>query len=181
MLYWPFRFDNEIPVNCLFTQWKWPYILDFKLWRWSALNMGFVVKWFSKMQGQCFFRSWAGWAAVFGRVQKFREDHPDLTTPNPCVSSTAQISEVHKSATLSKRNSFSPYRRLIARLSRSELSFWPLQIIDRRLIRTWPSLSQKRTGRLVIRLPASRRFLFGFCCDCGFRWSWSQRSFGCCN
>ena len=32
--------------------------------------MGFIVKWPSRMQGQIFFRSWAGRAAVFGRVQK---------------------------------------------------------------------------------------------------------------
>ena len=28
MLYWWFHFDNEIPITCLFTQWKWTYILD---------------------------------------------------------------------------------------------------------------------------------------------------------
>ena len=26
MLYWQFHFENEILVNCLFTQWKWTYI-----------------------------------------------------------------------------------------------------------------------------------------------------------
>ena len=33
MLYWWFHFENEIPINCLFTQWKWTYvywILDLK-------------------------------------------------------------------------------------------------------------------------------------------------------
>ena len=52
MFYWRFHFDNETPVNCLFTQWKWTYILDFGPWGWSALNMGFVGKWPSRMQEQ---------------------------------------------------------------------------------------------------------------------------------
>ena len=55
MLHWWFHFRNEIPMNCLFTNWKCTYILDFKPWRWSALNMGFVVKRPSRLQGQCFF------------------------------------------------------------------------------------------------------------------------------
>ena len=38
-----------------FTQWKWTYILNFGPWRWNALNMGFVEKWPSRMQGQWFF------------------------------------------------------------------------------------------------------------------------------
>jgi hypothetical protein len=70
MFYWRFHFDNEIPVNCLFTQWKWTYILDFGPWRWSALNMGFVDEWPSRMQGQMVFSKSGGRAAVFGRVQK---------------------------------------------------------------------------------------------------------------
>jgi hypothetical protein len=45
MLPWWFHFQNEIPINCSFTYWKCTYILDFRPWRWSALNMGFVVKW----------------------------------------------------------------------------------------------------------------------------------------
>ena len=65
MLYWQFHFENEIPVNCLSTQWKWTYILDFGLWRWSALNMGFVDKWPSRMQGQ-----WFVWSRADGRIQK---------------------------------------------------------------------------------------------------------------
>jgi hypothetical protein len=60
MIYWRFHFENEIPVNCLFAQWKWTYILDWWPWRWSALNMGFVDKWHSLMQGHWFFRSWVG-------------------------------------------------------------------------------------------------------------------------
>jgi hypothetical protein len=32
--------------------------------------MEFVVKRPSRMQGQCFFRSWAGHATIFGQVQK---------------------------------------------------------------------------------------------------------------
>ena len=63
MLYWRFHFDNEIPINCLFTQWKRRYILDFGPWRWSALNMGFVNKRPSRMQGQ-----WSLWNRT-GRQQ----------------------------------------------------------------------------------------------------------------
>ena len=60
-------------------------------WKWSALNMGFVVKRPSRTQGQCFFRFRAGRAAIFGWVQKqiragakiLREGCPcpDLTPP----------------------------------------------------------------------------------------------------
>jgi hypothetical protein len=39
-------------------------------WRWSALNMGFVVKRPSRMQEQRFFCFRAGRAAIFGRVWK---------------------------------------------------------------------------------------------------------------
>ena len=45
------------------------YILDFEPWRWSALNMGLVDKWPSRIQGQWFFQSRAGWTKVFNRVQ----------------------------------------------------------------------------------------------------------------
>ena len=47
------------------------YIYNSRPWRWSALNMGFVVKWPSKMQGQCFFRSWTGRTVLFGQIEKF--------------------------------------------------------------------------------------------------------------
>jgi hypothetical protein len=33
--------------------------------------MGFVIKRLSRMQGQWFFRSWAGHATIFGQVQNF--------------------------------------------------------------------------------------------------------------
>ena len=49
--YWQFHFENEILVNYLFTQWKWTYILDFGPWKWSALNMGYMDKHPSRMQG----------------------------------------------------------------------------------------------------------------------------------
>ena len=55
MLYWRFHFKNEIPVNCLITQWKWTYILEFGPWRWSALNMRFVDKWPSRCKDNGFF------------------------------------------------------------------------------------------------------------------------------
>ena len=60
MLYWRLDFVNEILVNCSFTQLKWTYILDFGPLRWSALNMGFVDKWPSRMQGEWYFRSRTG-------------------------------------------------------------------------------------------------------------------------
>ena len=49
-----------VAFDCLFTQWKWTYILGFGPWRWSALNMWFVDKWPSRMQGQQFFQSRTG-------------------------------------------------------------------------------------------------------------------------
>ena len=84
MLYWGFHFDNEIPINCLFTQWKWTYILDFGPWRWSALNMGFVVKRPSRMQGQCFFAKLGGVGSSFRSGSKMSREgcpRPDLTPP----------------------------------------------------------------------------------------------------
>ena len=46
-------FHNEISITRLFTNWKgthththlYTYSIYFLPWRWSALNMGFVVKW----------------------------------------------------------------------------------------------------------------------------------------
>ena len=51
--------------NCLFTKWKYTYKSDSKPWRWSALNMGSMDKWPSRMQVQCFLRGtcdnfWSG-------------------------------------------------------------------------------------------------------------------------
>ena len=69
MLYWHFHFRNEIQVNLFFTDWKYTYVY-IGPWRWSALNMGFVDNWPSRMQGKWFFWIWAEWAVVFGRVQK---------------------------------------------------------------------------------------------------------------
>ena len=61
MLYWLFDFENEIPVNCLFTQWRWTWILEFGPWRWSALNMGFVgLVAFKNARAMVFFLSWVG-------------------------------------------------------------------------------------------------------------------------
>ena len=72
-----------IPVDCIFAQWKWAYILEFGPWRWGALNVGFVDKWPSRMQGQWFNRSqtsgqqfsvesrnsrFFGWAAAPARI-----------------------------------------------------------------------------------------------------------------
>ena len=37
--------------SCLFTQWKWTYILDFGPWKRRALNMGYMDKRPSRMQG----------------------------------------------------------------------------------------------------------------------------------
>ena len=52
MFYWGYHFENEIPINCSFTQWRWTYVLDFGPWRWSDL-------WLSGLQeckGNGFFR-----------------------------------------------------------------------------------------------------------------------------
>ena len=51
----PSRSSDGAYINCLFTNWKCTYILDFRPKRWSALNMGFVIKRPSRMQGHCFF------------------------------------------------------------------------------------------------------------------------------
>jgi hypothetical protein len=40
---------RKIPINCLFTQWKWTCILDFGPWNRSALDMGYVDKQPSRM------------------------------------------------------------------------------------------------------------------------------------
>jgi hypothetical protein len=56
MPYWRPHFENEIPIKCLFTQWKWTWLLDFGHWRWSALNMGYILdKRPSRTQGQFYF------------------------------------------------------------------------------------------------------------------------------
>ena len=60
MLYWWSLFGKEIPISCLFTQWKWTYILDFGPWKWSALNMGYMDKQPSRMQGQLHFSKSGG-------------------------------------------------------------------------------------------------------------------------
>ena len=44
MLYWRFHFEKEVPINCLFTQWKWTYILEFGPWEWSAFDMDYMDK-----------------------------------------------------------------------------------------------------------------------------------------
>ena len=72
MFHWQFHFRNEIPINCLFTNWKCTYILDFRPWRWSALNMGFVVKRPSRIKGNDFFKvGQGGHAWISRRVQEF--------------------------------------------------------------------------------------------------------------
>ena len=70
MLHWRFFFDNETPINCSFTHWKWTYILDFWPWGWSALNMGFVGKLHSRMQEQWVFLASDRRATIFSMVQK---------------------------------------------------------------------------------------------------------------
>ena len=65
-----FHFKNVIPINFLFTQWKWAYILDFGPQKWSALNMKFMDKWPSRMQGPWSFQNRADMQQFFGQVQK---------------------------------------------------------------------------------------------------------------
>ena len=55
MLYWRFHFEKDNPINCLLAQWKWTYILDFEPWKWSALDLGYMDKRPSRMQGQFYF------------------------------------------------------------------------------------------------------------------------------
>ena len=72
MFHWQFHFRNKIPINCLFTNWKCTYILDSRRWRWSALNMGFVVKRPSRIQGNDFLKvGQGGQAWISKRVQEF--------------------------------------------------------------------------------------------------------------
>ena len=49
--YWRIHFGNEIPINLLFAEWKCMHVLDFRPWKWVALDMGFVDKRPSRMQG----------------------------------------------------------------------------------------------------------------------------------
>ena len=55
MSYWRFPFENELPINCFLTQWKWTYILDLEPWKWNALNMDYMDKRLSRMQRQFYF------------------------------------------------------------------------------------------------------------------------------
>ena len=45
------------------------YILNFRHWRWSALNMRFMDKRPSRIHGQCFVRSYMGRTTTFDRIQ----------------------------------------------------------------------------------------------------------------
>jgi len=90
VLHWWFHFRNEIPINDLFTRWKCTYILDLRPWRWSALNMGFVVKRPSRMQEQYFFVFGRGGQLFSGGFEKIPGGginfagggpRPDLTPP----------------------------------------------------------------------------------------------------
>ncbi len=70
MLYRRFCFGNEIPINCLFTKWKWTFILDFAPWSWGTLTMSFVDKATFMTRGTCFFfLSWMGRTSFFNQVQ----------------------------------------------------------------------------------------------------------------
>ena len=71
--------SKKIPINCLYTQWKWTYILDFGPWKWSALNMGYMDKRPSRMQGSC--HGWGvrpgSWGQGSGSSSVARACHPD--------------------------------------------------------------------------------------------------------
>ena len=58
ILYWHFHFGYDIPVNYLSTKWSCTHILDWTS-NWSPLNMGFVDKRPSRLQGNCCFQSGA--------------------------------------------------------------------------------------------------------------------------
>ena len=66
MLYWRFHFNNKILVKCLLIEWKCTNILDFGVWRWSALNMCFVDKRPSRTRGQIIFWSRVEHTTIFG-------------------------------------------------------------------------------------------------------------------
>jgi hypothetical protein len=88
VLHWWFYFWNEIPINCLFTNWKCTYVFNFRPWRWSALNMGCVVKRPSRRQGQCFFSKLGEEGNNFrSGSKKSLEGCPnaDLTPPKVCA------------------------------------------------------------------------------------------------
>ena len=53
-------------LNQSFTQWKWTYTLDCGPWMWSALNIGFVDKLPSRLQGHWFSKS--AWSSSFWSV-----------------------------------------------------------------------------------------------------------------
>ena len=67
MLYWQFHFENEIPVNFLFTQWNWTHmywILDLE----NEVHAIWVI-WISNLQeckGNFIFWSRVEHAAIFG-------------------------------------------------------------------------------------------------------------------
>ena len=65
MLYWWLHFENEFPINCCSTQWKWTYVLDFGPWRWSALSVSYMNKRPSRMQGQFQFSKSGGAGNIF--------------------------------------------------------------------------------------------------------------------
>ena len=60
MFYQWFHFKNEIPINCLCTQWKWTYILDLDLKDDVHSIMGYMDKQSSRMQGQFHFLKSSG-------------------------------------------------------------------------------------------------------------------------
>ena len=51
MLYWWFHFEKEIPILFIYSMEVNIYILDFGPWKRRALNMGYMDKRPSRMQG----------------------------------------------------------------------------------------------------------------------------------
>ena len=90
--YWCFHFKKEMPINCLFTQWKWTHILDLGPWKWSALNMGHMNKRPSRMPGQ-FYSLKSGGAdnnvlVEFKNLDLFCGDYLEVLDPGPWPLST---------------------------------------------------------------------------------------------
>ena len=87
MLYGQFHFEHESPVNYVFTNWKWTYILDFGPWSWGALNMEFMNKAAFKNARATSFWSRSGQAMFFGWVKEksmfFPQGHPRVTSHRP--------------------------------------------------------------------------------------------------
>jgi hypothetical protein len=78
MLYWWFHFKKWISINCLFTLWKWTYVLDLDL---ADEVHSIRVIWTNNLQeceGDFIFQGQAEWAWSMDFGQGVREVGPNL-------------------------------------------------------------------------------------------------------